>query len=59
MANKGSMKRIYCSKHNYSSSQQENKLISISFIKKIVYWNYLYIQINYVYWLICVMHRKN
>ena len=46
-------------KHSDSSSQQEKKAISISFIKNLVYWNCFYIQINYVYWLICVMQSKN
>ena len=53
------MKRTYCSKHNDNSSQQENRVLSINFIKNLVHWNYLYIQINYVYWLICVMQSKN
>ena len=59
MVDKSSLKIIYCSKCNDSSSQQERKVISISFIKNLVYWNYLYIQINYVYWLICVLESKN
>ena len=53
------MKRNYCSKCNDSSTQQENQVLSISFIKNLEYWNYLYIQINYMYCLICVMHSKN
>ena len=47
--------KTYYSKHSDSSSQQENKVICTSFIKNLVYWNYLYIQINYTYWLIHVM----
>ena len=39
MANKSSMRRTYCSKHNDSSAQQENHVIFISFIKKLKYWN--------------------
>ena len=29
------------------------------FYFKITYWNYLYVQINYVYWLTPVMQSKN
>ena len=43
---------------NDSSSKQENQVLSISFIKNLLYWNYLYIKINYIYWLIRVMQRK-
>ena len=49
----------YSDKRNDSSSQQEKNVIYIIFIKKLVYWIYFYIQINYLYWLICAMQRKN
>ena len=52
------MKRTYCSKHNDSSTQQEDQVLSISFIKKLEYWTYLYIHINHMYYLICIMQRK-
>ena len=43
------MKRSYYSKHNDSASQQETKVLSINFIKNLVYWDYLCNQISYVY----------
>ena len=52
------MKRTYCSKYNDSLDQQENHVLSISSIKNLEYSNYLYVQINYIYCLICVMHIK-
>ena len=52
------MKRTYCSKRDGSSSQQKNKESSLSFINDLVYWNYLYVQINYVYCLICITQSK-
>ena len=58
MVDKSSMKIYYCNKLNDNSSQQENQTLSISFIKNLVYWNYLYVQMNYMYFLICVMQRK-
>ena len=33
MTDKISMKRSYCSKHNDNSTQQENQVVSIGFIK--------------------------
>ena len=59
MVVKSSTKRTSCSKHTNGSSQKEKKIIYISFIKNLVYLNYFYIQINYVYWLIHVIQRKN
>ena len=53
------MKRTFCSKCNDSSTQQENQALFISFIKTLEYWNYLYVHINYVYCVICIMQRKN
>ena len=58
MVNKSSMKRMYWSKHNDSSTQQENYVLSISFIKNLEYWNYIYVHINYMCFLICIIHRK-
>ena len=37
MVDKSSMKITYCNKHTDNSSQQEKKLIYISFIKNLVY----------------------
>ena len=51
--------KFYFTKRNDNSSQHENKAISIRFTKILVYWHYLYAQINYVYWLICVRQSKN
>ena len=52
------MKRTYCSKHDGSSSQQMNQVISLSFIKNVIHKNDLYVHINCVYFLIHVMQRK-
>jgi hypothetical protein len=57
MVDKISMKRTYYN-NNDSSTQQENQVLSISFIKNLEYWNYLYVHINYMYCLVCIMHSK-
>ena len=59
MVDKSLMKIIYYIKCNDRSSQKENKLILISFMKILVYRNYLYVKTNFLYWLIHVMQRKN
>ena len=40
MADKSSMKKTYCNKHNDISFQQVKKVSSISYIKNLVYWNH-------------------
>ena len=57
MADKSLMKITYCSKCSDSSSQQENQVRSIIFIKKIKYWN-LSICSYQLYVLLNMCHAK-